>query len=245
MVYKHVSIYNIIEKLYRDYDHQEELDIWDCVEWAADALEFIGAGQQYARKTVELTITNSIAPLPCDFHSQPLPSFRGKPLSIASGGFSPHSPEEQGTSAFVNGQEVKHDNIPITPSAPSYYIRDGVFVTSINSGVVLLDYRAVTTDKEGFPTIPDLISYRQAVTSYVQMKLDHKDWRKKRIGADVYGESKSEWQWYCKQAKGVANMPNLSTAEGIKNMWVKLKPNRNSAQSFYNDLHNPEMKKIQ
>ena len=55
MVSKYISVYNIVEKLYRDYEHQEELNIWDIIEWSAEALEFIGAGQQY-EKCIKLKI---------------------------------------------------------------------------------------------------------------------------------------------------------------------------------------------
>jgi len=253
MVYKYVSVYNVVEKLYRDYDHQEELDVWDVIEWAAEALEFIGAGQQYERRIAELVIQNNIALLPCNFHSNPIPAYKGNPMTLATGGFAPM--DVNGTAgevnSTVNSVPVTQDNFPRSGDvnsesfeAENFYIKDGVFVTSIPEGTVLLEYRAIATDEEGFPKIPDLVSYRTAVAKYVQMMLDHRDWRRSRIAAGVYRETKEDWQWYCKQARGAANMPNLAYAESIKNMWVKLKPNQNSASSFHNDGTVREMRKL-
>jgi len=253
MVYKYVSIYNVIEKLYRDYDHQEELDVWDVIEWGAEALEFIGAGQQYERRVAELKVENCIAVLPCNYHSQPIPSYLGSPLNLATGGFAPlDNGTADSTANHINGVEVSDDNFPLSGQSTgttqtlneTFYIKDGVFVTSINSGTVILDYKAIATDKEGFPKIPDLISYRTAVARYIQMKLDHIDWRRKRIDVSVYRESKTEWQEFCLQARAAANMPNLAYAEAIKNQWVKLKPNQNSADSFYNTGTIREMRKL-
>ncbi len=250
MIYKHVSVYNIVEKLYRDYDHQEELDIWDCVEWAAEALEFIGAGQQYEKFIVELDVVNAIATLPCNFHSQPQASYNGKPLNLATGSFSPLA---NGTSSsqsnVVNGTAVSNSTHPASSNVGStasntYYVADGLFVTSIITGTVLLEYRGVKVDKEGYPMIPDLQSYRTAVTTYCQMKMDHKDWRRKRITREVYSESKHDWQWYCKQARGAANMPNLDYMEAMKNQWVKLKPQQNAHSSFYQTSTMREMRKL-
>lgn len=254
MVHNFISIYNIVEKLYRDYDHQEELDIWDIVEWAAEGLEFIGAGQQYERRVAEIDITNNIGRLPCNFHSQPIISYNGNPMDLATGGFGPMNiqSDNSAVNSRVNGNTVSQTNFPSSGNVnekgssmlnSTYYIKDGVIVTSINKGTIVMEYRAIATDDEGFPKIPDLVSYRTAVAKYVQMMLDHRDYRRGRIPSNIYAESKGDWQWYCKQARGVANMPNLSYMESIKNMWVKLKPNQNSAQSFYNDLTVREMRK--
>jgi hypothetical protein len=225
------------------------------VEWAAEALEFIGAGQQYEKRVAELEIKNSMAVLPCNFHSQPIASYQGKPINYATGSFAPMSISTNNPpDNVINGFPVSDDNFPATGNSSAevndkiipntFYVRDGVFVTNIPSGVVVLEYRGTRIDEDGFPMIPDLQSYRTAVTTYCQMKMDHKDYRKKRITKDLYAESKSDWQWYCGQARGVANMPNLAYAEAIKDQWVKLRPNINAFQTFYSDQTLREQRKL-
>ena len=39
MIYKFISIKEIIEGVYRDTQIHEELDIWDVIEWGGEALE--------------------------------------------------------------------------------------------------------------------------------------------------------------------------------------------------------------
>ena len=253
MVYKYASVFNIVEKLYRDYDHQEELDIWDVIEWAGEALEFIGAGQQYATCIEELTIVNSQALLPCNFHSDPHVAYNGSPLRYSTGAFSPLTIDTTtSTTNVINGQAVSKTNFPATGNQlggqgkilDNFYIRDGVLVTSIGSGTVVLQYRGTKVDKNGYPMIPDLQSYRTAVATYCQWKMDHKDARKGRISAQWATKSEADWHWYCKQARGVANMPNLVYMEAMKDQWVKLKPNQNAADSFYQDATIREMRKL-
>lgn len=255
MIYKYESVHNIVEKLYRDYDHQEELDLWDLIEWAAEALEFIGAGQQYEKRVAELDIKNSMSALPCNFHSQPIASYKGKPINYATGSFAPLAINPTNTNSnTINGQTVSGANFPATENSSAslndkqipntFYIRDGVFVTNIPEGVVVLEYRGTKVDSEGFPMIPDNISYKQAITTYCQMMMDRKDWRKQRISQAAYSESKQDWQWFCGQARGSANMPNLAYAEAIKDQWVKLRPNINSFQTFYSDQTLREMRKL-
>lgn len=252
MVYKYASVYNIVEKLYRDYEHQSELDIWDVIEWSGEALEFIGAGQQYEDRVAELDIKNAMAVLPCNFHSQPQAAFNGKPMSYSTGSFAPLAISSSSSqSNVVNGTAVNETSFPTSGTggsgagiANNYYITDGVFVTNIMTGTVVLQYRATKTDKEGYPMIPDMQSYRTAITKYCQMMLDVRDARKGRIEKSWATKSEADWQWYCGQARGEANMPNLVYTEAIKNQWVKLKPNQNSHDSFYQDATIREMRKL-
>lgn len=253
MVSKYISVYNIVEKLYRDYEHQEELNIWDIIEWSAEALEFIGAGQQYEKCIVELEIVNSMAFLPCNYHGQPQVAYNGRPLNYATGSFSPLSiSPEDSSRTTVNGTTVSSDTFPASSNtlfnesriSHNFYIRDGVIVTDIPSGTIVLEYNGVKVDKDGYPMIPDLQSYRTAVTTYCQMKLDHRDARKGRISKDWLQKSEQDWHWYCGQARGAANMPNLAKAEAIKNQWVRLRPNMNSHDAFYQDLGIREMRKL-
>lgn len=253
MVSKYVSVFNIVEKLYRDYEHQEELDIWDIIEWSAEALEFIGAGQQYEDFIVELDIVNCMAVLPCNYHSQPQAAYNGRPLNYATGSFSPLAINESDSSkTTINGITVNTDSFPASGNtlpnqsrlSHTFYIKDGVLVTDVQSGTIVLQYRGVKVDKEGYPMIPDLQSYKEAVTKYCQMRLDTRDARKGRITKDWMQKSEQDWHWYCGQARGQANMPNLAYAEAIKNQWIKLRPNQNSHDSFYQDLSLREMRKL-
>ena len=254
MIYKYVSVYTIVDKIYRDYDHNEELDVWDIIEWAGEALEFIGAGQQYEERVAELEVKNNMAALPCNFHNDPMPSFNGHPVNLATGYFAPMENNSADGKNYVNGKEVNEKQFPTSGNVgeqrnaarlpETYYIKDGVFVTSINEGTVLLAYNGIKTDSDGYPMIPDHISYKTAITKYCMMMLDQRDYRRKRITRDIKDESKDEWQVYCKQARAAANMPNVSKMESLKNQWVKLKPNQNSHDSFFNDLSIREMKRL-
>jgi len=249
MVYKFISVKNIIESLYRDYDHSEELDIWDIVEWAGEALEFIGAGNQYEELVMELQVENHRVCLPNDFHLLNQISYQGYPLVIATGSLEPNS--SSSSTNVIKGQEVENDTFPLysannaTPLKDCYYINDNYIITSFEEGCITISYKAIKTDEEGFPMIPDLISYRKAISTYIQKMLDRREWRKNRLSENVYRDSEKEWHRLCGQARGQANMPNLDKMEAIKNMWVRLRPKDNNYNSFFNTLGSKEYRKIQ
>jgi len=249
MVYKYISVKNVIESVYRDYDHSEELDIWDVVEWAGEALEFIGAGSQYIETLKDVCVSGHKACLPVDFHLLQQISYNGLPLTYASGTMEPATTNTIEDNS-IKGTEVDNDNFPLLQDQKnlhvghSYYINDDYLVTSFESGCVTMAYKAIAIDKDGFPKIPDLIAYRKAVSTYIQCMLDNREWRKGRLPSSVYQESKREWNRLCGQARGQALMPNIDKMESIKNQWVKLRPNMSSHRRFFNDLNTPERKNI-
>lgn len=244
MVYKFISVKNIIEGIYRDYEHSSELPIWDVVEWAAEALEFIGAGTQYIDDVEELCVVDHKACLPTRFHSLHQISYGGVPLTYASGTLEPSNIDSTGEN-IIDGKEVDEDNFPLLNNRTvnqghTYYINDNYLITSLEEGCVLMSFKSIAVDEDGFPKIPDNISYRKAIQIYVQMMLDRKDWRAGRLPQGAYIESKQDWQWYVGQARASALMPNVDKMEAIKNQWVKLKPNMNANRNFYSNLSTPQ-----
>ena len=79
MVHNFKSVKNIIDGIYRDYDSANDLEVWDVVEWCAEALELIGAGTQYVDRIIQAEVTNHNYPLPYDFHHLMQISFQGTP----------------------------------------------------------------------------------------------------------------------------------------------------------------------
>jgi len=73
--------------------------------------------------------------------------------------------------------------------------------------------------------------------------VDRIGWRRGSLSEGIYRDSQRDWEWYVKQARGSANMPNLDQMENLKNQWVKLKPNMNSSRTFFTDLASPERRK--
>ena len=249
MIYKYTSIKSIIEGLMRDYDHQEDLNAWDIVEWAGEALDFIGAHNQYGQFWADLNVVDYKAALPCNFHSLEQISYKGIPLPLCSGTFGAISTTPTGTTEnYIDGEKVDKNNFPLTDvgrgnQGDCYYINDNFIVTSFDKGCLLLTFKGIKVDKEGFPMMPDHISYKKAVKSYIQTMVDRMWWRKGSLPEAVYRDSQRDWEWYVKQARGAIMMPNIDAMENIKNQWVKLKPNMNSSSTFFTDLANPERRK--
>lgn len=73
----------------------------------------------------------------------------------------------RGNSMTYVENKMMHDKV----NRPEYFIKPGWIVTNKDKGYVKLAYKAIALDERGYPLIPDLSSYQEAIYWYVTMKL--------------------------------------------------------------------------
>lgn len=257
MILKYVSSDTIIAKVMSDLDLQEEGQrITDMREWIFEALEKIGAVQQYEHKesntgtTPILKITNYQAALPDDIHAITQVAYSihnngpWQPMRANTGNFKLYP--DKGTPHQVTEPGAMDDNVvyPIVVSVVGnrnttnfssdhqYFIKPGYIVTNRREGFIKLAYTANYTDDRGYPMVPEMASYQEAVYWYVAMKLKYPEYLNGRMHRDIYHEIKRSWNFYRKQAFAEAMMPTEGDMISIKNQWLKLMPDINAEQTF-------------
>lgn len=138
---------------------------------------------------------------------------------------------------------------------PEYFIKPGWIVFNRKGGFVKLSYKAIATDERGYPLIPDLTSYQEAIYWYVNMKLSFPKFLKGQLGGKlksanitIYNYIQQQWNFYRNQAYAEAMMPTADDMQNIKNDWNKLIPDWDGYDTFfkytgkeqltYNDYYN-------
>jgi len=227
MLYGSVSSKNVVAKVIRDL-HIQDVERWvDMIEWIGEALEHIGAFDQFVNKTIfDLEVKNKRVALPCDLYSIIQLSRNSVPLKYLGGSFdfSFHcegSPNLRSTSKLG-------------------YTLNGPFInTNFSGGTLHLAYQAFATDEEGWPTVPDNVSFLEACYRYIVYKIMYPEWMAGRLSDAKYEKIEQTWHFYCVQARGVANMPTIDQIESMKNNWIKLVPDIRKHDNFFNDIGDP------
>ena len=124
---------------------------------------------------------------------------------------------------------------------PVFFIKPGWIVLNKKTGYVKLSYKSVAIDEKGYPLIPDLASYQEAVYWYVMMKLNFPKFLKGKLGggkasqanANIYTYLQQQWNFYRNQAYAEAMMPTESDMRSIKNEWNKLVPEWDSDEVLF------------
>lgn len=156
-------------------------------------------------------------------------------------------PHTNGFSDLLYTHDYKDD--------PEYFIKPGWIVFNRKDGYARLSYKAIATDERGYPLIPDLTSYQEAIYWYVNMKLSFPKFMKGQLGGKlksanitIYNYIQNQWNFYRNQAYAEAMMPTADDMQNIKNDWNKLIPDWDGDDTFfkytgkeqltYNDYYN-------
>lgn len=144
---------------------------------------------------------------------------------------------------FWNGLKPVFDH-----KRPAYWIKPGWIVTNQKHGFIKLNYKAIATDERGYPLIPDLSSYQEAIYWYVTMKLTFPKFLKGKLGGrsvrdnrQVYTYIQQQWNFYRNQAYAEAMMPTQDDMRTIKNDWLKLIPDVDADDFFFAPAGNKEL----
>ena len=122
---------------------------------------------------------------------------------------------------------------------PTYFIKPGWIVINKPSGFIKLSYKSIATDERGYPLIPDLASYQEAIYWYVMTKLNFPKFLNGTLGGrskynfNTYAYLQQQWNFYRNQAYAEAMMPNDGEMRSIKNEWNKLLPDWDADDRFF------------
>lgn len=228
-----VSFKTIIAKVYRDLGLKDNEDlISDILEWAAEALEFIGVYNQYESIPTTIEINNYKGEVPCGLIALEQASYNNYPIVYNTGTQLPKhtSLDYKYLTPYSFNQEKINNGLLVDTkykfgNGETFKMSKGWFKTSFETGKLDIVYTSMLLDDDGFPLIPDDTSYKEALYWYINYKITYGQARRGEIAASFYTDAYDKWNWYCNQAGANAMMPDLTTLENIKRSFISLKPN--------------------
>lgn len=207
---KYISIKSIVERAYRDTGGILKIDYYDAIEWAGEAIELIGSPIQLLDKHECLEIEEYKAKLPCELHLLMGVRIKGSGISLRYSTDLYHS-------ALVC-QDINHG----CTSDITYTINDDYIFTTFEEGDLEIVYKAIPTDDEGFPLVPDDIKFVKAVKSYIEERIFWKGLLTGKVQNYVHQKADIERDWYIGAAQNRGNMPSPDMMESLKNNWIRL-----------------------
>lgn len=268
---KYISLKAIISDLYGDNGFQDSEVVEDFIRWTVEALKLIGHPLQYRRRvtgfgdTPNLKIENFRAPIPCNIYKIEQIAVNGHPARYSSSSFhhllggdccgaentTSHSGGPVSGGFYIDGfgnEFVAGAFNSGVPCGITYDLNSDCITLSVKTGEVCIAYLEFPFDEDGYPLIPDEVSYLLAVKKYITMKVDYRNWRKdassqgKRI---LYKDSQTEWEFYVGQAGNKAKMPSLDQMESLKNSLVRTFKSFNQHGKGFKGLGEQQRRNIQ
>ena len=275
MIYNYTKCESVIAKILTDSDSNDTRNkITDIRDWIFEAVDKIGAPMQYITNEATLHVEDYQVPLPIDIHSIDVVAYGKRekgpwvvmlPTTKVFKNPNKHAKLEEplmpekitSQSQFYTINTTKYiDRMLLDKQldAPEYFIKPGWIVVNKPNGFVKISYKSIAVDERGYPLIPDLTSYQEAIYWYVTMKLMYPKLVKGTLGGRgvntgfaLYNDARASWNFYRNQAYAEAMMPTAGDIKNIKHDWNKLIPdydaddgffeNINKEQKFYNDYY--------
>lgn len=121
-----------------------------------------------------------------------------------------------------------------------YFIESDYIKTSFPTGTICISYKALPTDADCYPLVPDDVSFKEAMFWYIYKKM--------LLGGTVdvskngiqYDFADNKWKYYCTQARNAAVFPDIDRMESFMNQWVRLIPNINRHDHVFDELGDRE-----
>lgn len=225
---KYVGIDTIIAKVYRDMQVDGLVNPMDAVEWVGEAIEMIGAPMQYTEKVARVTIKNYRAKLPCDLHY--IITTKGRPGTISDdvcdNTASGYVAMRYSTDAFHHSYCKNNNDVRCTSSL-TYKVNDDFIFPNFETGYVLIAYKGIPVDDNGYPKVPDDPKFKEAVASHIKMRIGFLQAAAGKMPTWVYQKLEQDRDWYIGAAQTRGVTPSLDMAESIKNNWIRLIPKIN------------------
>ena len=124
--------------------------------------------------------------------------------------------------------------------APCYSIDRDMIITSFKTGTLLLSYLATPSDEEGYPMLPKIEEYVNALYHYIEYRLAWKEYTATKSAQDrlFYNEAEKQKAKAMAQAKTRANTLTTEEMESMMRWWGDIIPQKNKYLNFYRNLDN-------
>lgn len=230
MINNLVSINTVLQEIVRDLGLGDTpIPFHDIKEWIIEGLKHIGVKAQFREEIRDIEIKDYTGKLPCETY---------KISELINGYCYRHN----NNLTLDDDDKNKQDTInTVAISDRDYNIQFNEVTTTFQEGIMKFRLMLLPIDEQGFVMVPDLVSYKDALMwklAYHLVMRGHK-FPQTRMNDMEYNWIK--WQFYCKQARGTARMPDKALMEVFKNEFNKLILDPHQILSNFREAGRPEV----
>ena len=198
--YNYINIKEVLSRILR-HPLLQDVTIEQVVQYTIDFIGTFGMPKLYQDKEVTLHIENFRAKLPCDLISiiQVKDCQSGICLRSMTKSFSPKE-----------GVEL------------SFKTQGQILYTSFKTGDIIVAYKSIPVDDEGFPLLIDNSVFMKTLEAYIKREVFTILFDMGKINGAVLQNTQQQYAWLAGQVQSEFTIPSMSEMESIKNSWCTL-----------------------
>lgn len=235
---KLVSIKRVIEKVYRDYPFTD-IQWGDIIEWVAEGINLLGVAPSYIDKVSKpIVLTNGRGELPCDMmYIKMVRDFDTQEILVRS------FDQFHISNYYRCEDEQAASTEDYCHPLNTYTTNDNFIFTSYDEGSLEIAYKAMPTDEEGLPMIPDDDKYIRAMVTYVAERIVSRLYWQDKMSEGKLRKAEQDRDWAFGSAKDKMLIPDIDQMESFKNSLVRLIPNFSAHSSGFKFLSQPSQQR--
>lgn len=234
---KEISYINIREILNRLLRHpllQNNLTLEQVVQYTIDFIGIFGMPKLYIDKETVLHIDNFRSMLPCDLISvnQVKECKTGVCLRSMTDNFMPR-------------ENYNKDAGNKIPQELTFKVQGRILYTSFKEGDVIISYKSLPIDKDGFPLLINNPVYLKTLELYIKNEVFTILFDMGKIQVPVLQNAQQQYAWRAGQLQSEFTIPSQSEMESISRMWNTLIQRTSEFNDGFSSLGNKEYIKLQ
>lgn len=231
-----ISYINIREALSRVLRHPllQDVTLERAVQYTIDFIGIFGMPKLYQDKEEVLHIEDFRAKLPCDLISinQIKECKTGVCLRSMTDNFMPREHRDK-----YEGHK--------RPQEFTFKTQGRVIYTSFKSGDIIVSYKSVPIDEDGFPLLIDNPVFMRTLELYIKMEEFTTLFDMGKISLAVLQNTQQQYAWSAGQLQSEFTIPSQSEMESISRMWNTLIQRTSEFDNGFSSLGNKEYIKLQ
>lgn len=202
-----------MDKLHRN-PLLSDITLETVVDYTVDFMRIVGTPRVFTDKVVELTVVDYKTALPEDWYENIQIRFGEEVFTYSSDTF-----------------HLSRNTVNSMPTTEITFVVQGNYIhTSIEKGIIELSYRAIDTDTEGYPLLPDNSNFTRALELYIKQQYYTILFELGKITSQVYGNTQQQYAWAVGALETDMQRLDLSRAETFFNSYSTLLIRKNQFQ---------------
>lgn len=203
-----------------------DLDLETAIQYTLDFFAVMGLPNIYVDKVEVIDIDNYRGQLPCDLIAinQVRLAKNGVCLRAMTDSFNGTHPEDNGELSFKT--------------------QGSVIFTSFKTGDIELSYKAIPTDDDGLPLLPDNLVFLKTLELYIKKEWFTILFDMGKISPAVLQNTQQEYAFKAGQCNNEFMIPSVSEMEAFTRMYNTLIPRVNEFSKAFKHLDNKEYIKL-
>ncbi len=208
--YQYTNIRQVLDEL-KKHPLLQELTLENVVSYVITFIGIFGMPRLYQDREEMLHIEDFRAKLPCNCIqiNQIKECKTGVCLRNMTDNFMPREHYDKSVGYKIS-QEL------------TFKTQGQVLYVSFKTGDVLVSYKAIPIDKDGFPLLIDNPIFLKALEAYIKKEAFTILFDMGKISPAVLQNTQQQYSWLAGQLQSEFTIPSQSEMESIKNMWCTL-----------------------